>query len=137
MSISRQLPQPDPLPRPATSPVDNRLFFGSGRFHLMIHEAGTQHTETSGLERSDAQHSHFLETHGLKKCTVIVTGDFPTMDALCCSQLPFICSFLLFTAQLWRGALAMWNSNLQMALYDQLGRQSFSSSSTCANSAHL
>ena len=77
MSISRQLPQPDPFPRPATSPVDNRLFFGSSRFHLMIHEAGTQHTETSGLERTDAQHSHFLETHGLKKCTVIVTGDFP------------------------------------------------------------
>ena len=35
---------------------------------------------------------------------------------------------LLFTTWLWHGALAMWNSNLRMALYDQLGRQSFSSS---------
>lgn len=32
----------------------------------MIHEAGTQHTKTSGLEKREGQYSHFLETHGLK-----------------------------------------------------------------------
>ena len=54
----------------------------------MIHEAGTQHTKTSGLEKREAQYSHFLETHGLKKCTIVyrvivknckkIRGDFPT-----------------------------------------------------------
>ena len=40
-----------------------------------------------------------------------------------------------FTTWLWHGALAMWNSNLRMALCDQLGRQSFSSSSSSSTTS--
>ena len=62
---------------------------------------------------------------------------FPSIQLKRVSLYPLL-KFAIGLATAWprHGALAMWNSYLRVAFYDQLGRQSFSSSSSAKFRIH-